>query len=139
MYLKQIISVRFFNMNNSNHSNILIIGGGLTALDALHVLHRRGHAGRITLVTPEGMLPPVQTDWQDAPSLDWPDNLRGSGFLRFMRQSVKDGDWSQTEWQRRFEGLRLERALFYSTFSTADQKIGMNAFMAKEKPAFKDE
>ena len=37
------------------------------------------------------------------------------------------------------EGLRLERSLFYSTFSTADQKIGMNAFMAKEKPAFKDE
>ena len=76
-------------------SDILVIGGGLTALDALHILHRRGHAGRITLVTPEGMLPPVQTDWQDAPSLDWPDHLRGSGFLRFMRQSVKDGDWSQ--------------------------------------------
>ena len=29
--------------------DILIIGGGLTALDALHILHRRGHAGRITL------------------------------------------------------------------------------------------
>ena len=37
------------------------------------------------------------------------------------------------------EGLRLERALFYSTFATADQKIGMKAFMEKAKPDFKDE
>ena len=34
------------------------------------------------------------------------------------------------------EGLKLERAIFYSTFATKDQKIGMKAFMAKEKPAF---
>ena len=85
-------------------AEILVIGGGLTALDALHVLHHRGHEGRITIVTPEGMLPPVQTDWHDAPTVDWPDQLRGSGFLRFMRQSVEDDDWSKTEWQRRFEG-----------------------------------
>ena len=32
MYLKQIISVRFFDMNNSNHSNILIIGGGCAGI-----------------------------------------------------------------------------------------------------------
>ena len=37
------------------------------------------------------------------------------------------------------EGLRLERAIFYSTFATQDQKIGMKAFMAKEKPEFKNE
>ena len=103
-------------------SDILVIGGGLTALDALHILHRRGHAGRITLVTPEGMLPPVQTDWQDAPSLDWPDHLRGSGFLRFMRQSVKDGDWSQTEWQRRFEGLRINISTVWRRLPPADQQ-----------------
>ena len=36
------------------------------------------------------------------------------------------------------EGLRLERALFYSTFATADQKEGMQAFMQKAKPDFKD-
>ena len=37
------------------------------------------------------------------------------------------------------EGLRLERALFYSTFATADQKIGMQAFVEKAKAEFKDE
>jgi enoyl-CoA hydratase len=37
------------------------------------------------------------------------------------------------------EGLRLERALFYSTFATADQKIGMKAFIDKASPEFKHE
>ena len=34
------------------------------------------------------------------------------------------------------EGLRLERQLFYSTFATRDQKIGMKAFVEKAEPAF---
>lgn len=37
------------------------------------------------------------------------------------------------------EGLRLERMLFYSSFSTKDQKIGMKAFMEKSKPEFVQE
>ena len=37
------------------------------------------------------------------------------------------------------EGLRLERALFYSTFATSDQKIGMKAFAEKAKAEFVDE
>lgn len=102
-------------------AEILIIGGGLTALDALHTMHRRGHAGHITLVTPEGMLPPVQTDWQDAPPLTWPESLRGSSFLRFMRQSVGDGDWSDTDWQCRFEGLRLAISNAWRRLPPADQ------------------
>jgi enoyl-CoA hydratase/carnithine racemase len=34
------------------------------------------------------------------------------------------------------EGLRLERHLFYSTFGTADQKLGMRAFVEKATPTF---
>ena len=37
------------------------------------------------------------------------------------------------------EGLRLERMLFYSTFSTKDQKIGMKAFIEKQKPEWTNE
>ena len=35
------------------------------------------------------------------------------------------------------EGVRFERRLFHSTFSTEDQKEGMSAFIAKRKPDFK--
>lgn len=34
------------------------------------------------------------------------------------------------------EGLRFERRTFHATFSTEDQKEGMRAFAAKEKPKF---
>ena len=34
------------------------------------------------------------------------------------------------------EGIRYEKALFYSTFATEDQKEGMAAFIAKREPKF---
>jgi len=36
------------------------------------------------------------------------------------------------------EGVRFERRLFHSTFATEDQKEGMAAFIAKQKPAFRN-
>ncbi|CCM74123.1 enoyl-CoA hydratase [Rhizobium mesoamericanum] len=36
------------------------------------------------------------------------------------------------------EGLRFERRLFHSLFSTEDQKEGMTAFIEKRKPTFKN-
>ena len=36
------------------------------------------------------------------------------------------------------EGIRFERRLFHSTFSTEDQKEGMSAFIEKRKPGFKN-
>lgn len=35
------------------------------------------------------------------------------------------------------EGIRFERRVFQSLFGTADQKEGMNAFVAKRQPSFK--
>jgi enoyl-CoA hydratase len=37
------------------------------------------------------------------------------------------------------EGVRLERKLFYSTFALEDRKIGMQAFVDKAKPAWKNQ
>jgi enoyl-CoA hydratase len=34
------------------------------------------------------------------------------------------------------DGVSYERRLFHSLFATADQKEGMDAFVAKRKPAF---
>ena len=35
-------------------------------------------------------------------------------------------------------GIRFEKRLFHSTFSTNDQKIGMTAFLKKKKPEWTD-
>jgi len=37
------------------------------------------------------------------------------------------------------EGLHFEKRLFHATFATADQKEGMEAFLKKREPQFKDE
>ncbi len=37
------------------------------------------------------------------------------------------------------EGIRFERRLFHSTFSTEDQKEGMSAFIEKRRPSFKNQ
>lgn len=37
------------------------------------------------------------------------------------------------------EGVRLERKLFYSTFALEDRKIGMQAFVDKTKPVWKNQ
>jgi len=36
------------------------------------------------------------------------------------------------------DGLRFEKRVFHSTFSLADQKEGMTAFVEKRKPNFKN-
>jgi len=36
------------------------------------------------------------------------------------------------------DGVQYERRLFHSTFATEDQKEGMQAFMEKRKPNFRD-
>ena len=36
------------------------------------------------------------------------------------------------------EGLRFERRLFHALFATHDQKEGMDAFLHKRKPDFKN-
>ena len=35
-------------------------------------------------------------------------------------------------------GLRCEKRLFHSTFATQDQKVGMTAFLKKQKPEWTD-
>ncbi len=35
------------------------------------------------------------------------------------------------------DGMQFERRMFHSTFATADQKEGMDAFVNKRKPEFR--
>ena len=107
---------------------IVVVGSGLTALDALHTLRRRHHRGKITLIAPDGLLPPVQTGWQNADALEWPQNMRASGFLKFMRDTVGDIPWEDTEWQRRFESLRYHISAAWQRLDPRDQERLMRRF-----------
>ena len=114
--------------NIDGGARIVVIGSGLTALDAIHTLRHRQHHGGITLVAPDGMLPPVQTGWRDADALEWPQDVRASGFLKFMRDTVGDIPWEDTEWQRRFESLRYHISAAWQRLDAADQGRLMRRF-----------
>ncbi len=88
-------------------SHVCLIGSGLTAMDALYGLAERDHQGPISLLSPHGILPPEQAPWTPGPPHDWPARLRGSGFLREMRQHLGTRSWQGAQWQQCFEALRI--------------------------------
>lgn len=91
--------------------DLIVIGGGLTAMDAVYALGRAGHRGRIRLVTPLGLLPPAQTDWTPYDAIDWPEDIySATQFVRFFNHNLKQDKpypWTDTVWQSRFEALRI--------------------------------
>ncbi len=86
---------------------IAIIGGGLTAMDILTTLFRHGHDGKVDLITPGGMLPPMQANWPKADEIT-PDGrvTTAHRLLRLWRANLPDDDWETPQWQSAFEGLR---------------------------------
>ncbi len=91
--------------------SVLLIGGGLTAMDAVYALGRAEHRGKIHLVTPSGILPPAQTGWVPAEAVKWPDEIiSASAVVRFMAGHLNQQPrcfWTDSEWQSRFEALRV--------------------------------
>lgn len=90
---------------------IVIIGGGLTAMDAVYALGRAGHRGRIQIVTPVGLLPPAQTDWIPVEAIIWPEDISSAAeIVGFINRNLKQGrryPWTDPVWQSRFEALRV--------------------------------
>ena len=91
--------------------DILVIGGGLTAMDAIYALGRAGHLGKIRVVTPVGILPPAQTRWVADEAVRWPDDITSAtGFIQFFNRNLKQNQpcpWTDPVWQTRFEALRV--------------------------------
>ena len=87
---------------------VAFVGGGLTSMDGIYSLARQGHTGPIEVVLPHPVLPPKQTDWQAQAPILWPENIHtASQFFRFMITSLGSRDWTEAEWQSRFEALRI--------------------------------
>ncbi len=103
---------------------LCLLGGGLTAMDGIYAAAQNGHKGRILLVSPHGILPPAQTDWQVRPAIRWPEEqLTASSFLSHMRTHLAQAgnDWTQTGWQEMFEALRIELSDKYWQMSGRDK------------------
>ena len=86
--------------------HVLLVGGGLTALDACLALYHAKHKGKITLVTPRGLLPPRQRHWTKDSIPPFPAPLTAYQFVRHMRQYLPQESPDTSVWQSAFEGLR---------------------------------
>lgn len=109
-----------WNKHVSSSSDITIIGGGLTAMDVIYVLSQAGHQGRIFVVTPNGMLPPVQTPWEVQPAYKWPRCQTAGDVFKVVRDVV-GSDWTETSWQESFESLRIELNDVYQGLSPKER------------------
>ena len=88
---------------------VVFVGGGLTAMDGIYSLAKKGHMGRIEIVMPFPVLPPKQTDWKIETPVRWPDDISSaSQFLKFFSNTLGSRNWTDPAWQSRFEALRID-------------------------------
>ncbi|MBS2026508.1 MAG: FAD-dependent oxidoreductase [Deltaproteobacteria bacterium] len=104
-------------------ARVLLVGSGLTALDALVLLRSRGHAGEVTMLSRRGLLPrPHLEPWRPASPLPEsvlaaaPATLRG--LLRWGRTWVREAG---VPWQLAVDALRPHLPRFWRSLSPADR------------------
>ena len=96
----------------SPQDDLVIIGGGLTAMDILSSLAASQHQGHVRVVTPQGVLPPPQLNWQDHAThgFEWPEVNTAAELTHIMKTVMaNNGDgqgWLNRHGQEQFERLR---------------------------------
>lgn len=104
--------------------DIAIIGGGLTAYDCINALYHEGYQGQIHIITPKGILPPRQANWQHGkPATSWPKPLNAYHFISHIKSILpRDVPWTEALWQSRFEALRLILPEGWAMLSAKDKQ-----------------
>ena len=103
--------------------HIVLVGGGLTALDAIYALAAQGHRGLITIVGPRPLFPPTQAQWTRQNQPSWPEKLSPAKLLRFMRHYLPPAPTTSTEWQSAWEELRPNLNAIWQKFTPHQRKI----------------
>lgn len=125
--IKPHLTTQPWQENWSQHINtdddLVIVGGGLTAMDILASLSASHHHGHISIVSPKGILPPPQLDWRDQPKkgFEWPAVNSASAMMQVMKKNMGSKDWLDRTSQERFEKLRKGISPVWRGLSDADQ------------------
>lgn len=97
--------------------DVILLGGGLTALDAINALVGQSHQGIIKVIGPRGIFPPSQATWTRHSEPDWPQNLTPAKLIAFMRNYLPDAPTDSTQWQIAWEELRPNLSTVWQQFS----------------------
>lgn len=103
--------------------SVVIVGGGIRAIDRLLCLREKGFAGQITLVSPSRFLPESHTQLAAGP-LERPLALTGNlrALVRTLRRAADEAEAAGKSWQSVFNALRPEAASLWSGLSLAERK-----------------
>lgn len=102
--------------------HIILLGGGLTALDAINNLGERNHLGQIYVISPRAIFPPAQANWERKVQPMWPQNLTPAKFIRFMRDYLPSTSTTSREWQSAWEELRTNINMIWQQFSVHQKR-----------------
>lgn len=102
--------------------NIILLGGGLTALDAINALEGRKHQGTIYVIGPRALFPPEQALWQKQGQPNWPLKVSPATLIRFMRNHLPSAPTNSAEWQSAWEELRPNLNSLWQQFSPHQKK-----------------
>lgn len=107
---------------------VVILGAGLTAVDAILSLEARGFKGRIIAVSRHGRLPSVQAK-ERPPAWTWsvdPDRVAPSAlaYLNWLKHEARQARAAGADWRGVFEALRpITRRLWRKLESCEQEKL----------------
>lgn len=102
--------------------DVILLGGGLTALDAINALVEQGHRGRVDVISPRPIFPPAQALWQRHKEPNWPNHLTPASLVRFMRSYLPPTPTDCSEWQCAWEELRPNLNRIWQQFAPGQRQ-----------------
>jgi len=102
--------------------HVILLGGGLTALDAINALVGQGHRGRVSVISPRAIFPPVQAPWKRIKQPPMPKNPSPGRLVRFMRNYLPQISADTPEWQNAWEELRPHLNEVWQQFSAHERR-----------------
>ena len=110
------------------NDSVMLLGGGLTALDAVSALVEQNHRGKVLVIAPRAIFPPSQASWSRQNEPNWPNPLTPSNLVRFMRNYLPDSPTDSSEWQCAWEELRPDINRIWQEFTDHQRRILMKRF-----------
>jgi uncharacterized NAD(P)/FAD-binding protein YdhS len=104
--------------------SVLMIGSGLTAADLIASLRRRGHRGKVHVVSRRGLLPLEHATAGVSPSI-WDDESGPStvrALLRRLRGEALEAAAQGRDWRGVVDGLRAATPRIWRRWTTAEKR-----------------
>lgn len=115
----------FLNRGWQENDHVIILGTGLSMVDAVHYLVKKGYKGKITAISRNGLLPQPHTASHGVcePVFDM-NNLprRASEIVFKVRKAIEEAQSKNLPWQDVINALRPVSGDIWNALSVAEQK-----------------